>query len=78
MSKSFQQGWLAVLAFIIIISILTSSNKDYDNTDDMINKEKSGMKLYTDPLTGCQYIQPGVFSNAMHRVDKDGNHVGCK
>lgn len=29
---------------------------DYDNTDDVANKERSGVRIWTDPATGVQYI----------------------
>ena len=52
-------------------------------TDDTDNGrlDRSGLSLYTDHGTGCQYIsiQSGMFGKGqlMPRLDKDGKHV-CK
>lgn len=50
----------------------------YDSTDDEKNGERSGLVLYTDNLTGCQYLNAGYFGGMSPRLDKSGNQVGCK
>lgn len=49
----------------------------YDDTDDAANSERSGMRLFTDNLTGCQYLQAGLFGGMSPRTDGTGKHVGC-
>jgi len=49
----------------------------YDNTDDVLNETRSGMSLYTDNLTGCQYLKAGFFGGIVPRVNGNGRHIGC-
>jgi hypothetical protein len=49
----------------------------YDDTDDIENGKRSGMRLFTDNLTGCQYLQAGLFGGMSPRYDREGNHIGC-
>lgn len=49
----------------------------YDDTDDTANKERSGMRLFTDYGTGCQYLQAGLFGGMTPRWNHAGDHVGC-
>lgn len=63
---------------ILIVSVLTNVwLQPYDSTDDKANKERSGLMLYRDNLTGCEYLQAG-FGSITPRLDRDSNHVGCK
>jgi len=74
---NFKSVYFVVVALTIIVSILNFL-RPYDNTDDAINKSRNGLRLYTDNLTGCQYIKASYFSELTKRVDGKGNHVGCK
>jgi hypothetical protein len=67
-------SWLIVY---VVVGFLTMP---YDDTDDRANKERSGLVLYTDHGTGCQYIKPGsLFGGGLTpRLDGDGRHVGCR
>ena len=49
----------------------------YDDTDDAINKERSGLSLYTDHGTGCQYlVKLDLFAVAITpRMRHDGSQV---
>ena len=51
---------------------------DYDATDqpeaENVVDRRSGMTLYTDYGTGCQYLQAGL-GGLTPRLDKEGNHV---
>lgn len=38
---------------------------------------RSGLKVYTDQRTGCQYVAT-VFSSLTPRLDGAGKQVGCK
>lgn len=50
----------------------------YDTTDDVINKKRSGMALYTDHQTGCEYLQGSSWGAITPRTDRDGHHLGCR
>lgn len=54
--------------------ILILNQESYDSTDNVTMKERSGLRLYTDHRTGCQYI--GTFMGAVTpRLDKNGKHI---
>ena len=68
----------ALIATLLVVSWCSDSMRSYDDTDDYKNKRHSGLGLYTDNLTGCQYIKGGRFGGITPRIDGDGNHLGCK
>ena len=47
----------------------------YDDTDDIANKERSGMALWIDYGTGCHYLQASPFTPLVPRMDKNGKQV---
>jgi len=48
---------------LIVLTLLLSACSPYDNTDNPQSGERSGLHLFTDHLTGCQYLsRPGAFS----------------
>ena len=75
-----------VFALCIFVWATSPSTPDYlkfktdwwrpasNSTDDLINKKPSGLSIYTDHGTGCQY-----FSTAMGgltpRLNKNGNPI---
>lgn len=67
-----------VILVIITVGFLRMWNHPYDDTDDVVNKKRSGLVLYTDNKTGCQYLSPGLFGNLSPRLDGQGRHLGCK
>ena len=66
-----------ILFLIIFLTIHTFVENiyNYDDTDNKDEKERSGLGLYTDNRTGCQYLSAGLFGGIIKRVDKDGNHI---
>lgn len=50
----------------------------HDNSDNPETYESSGFAVYTDHLTGCQYLRAGLFSSVTPRLDGDKNQVGCR
>ena len=67
----------AMIPGIILLAIGLALDPGYDDTDDVENGDRSGMALYTDHQTGCQYL--GRFFGALTpRVDGNGNHLGCR
>ena len=60
--------------FIIILYIILQLLKPTDSTD--INWwNRSGLGLYTDNLTGCQYIKAGMFSSTTPRLNEIGKPI---
>ena len=63
-----------LIASITLILLLVIFNpKDDTDTDT----GRSGLYLYTDALTGCQYLGGGR-NNITPRVNGAGKHIGCK
>ena len=49
-----------------------------DDTDNPVTKTRSGLSLYTDHGTGCQYLKAGMFGNLIPRLDENGNQICVK
>lgn len=72
--KVFEYVGIVAAAFIIVISIATLVGEvtPYDSTDPVDGR--SGMRLYTDAGTGCQYVgAPSV--GLTPRMAADGRQV---
>lgn len=67
---------IRVLLFMICFSASLSYVAPYDDTDNTETNERSGLKLFTDYGTGCQYIAP-AFGSIYPRMD-GRKHVGCR
>ena len=71
--------WLFISAILIITAYGWIRNyPGYDDTDDVVNKVRSGMVLYTDYNTGCQYLSTrSLFTvgTLIPRVDSAGKHM---
>jgi hypothetical protein len=66
--------WLAVvLGTAIVVTRLISHKDDTDPPSG-----RSGLILFTDNLTGCQYLSRPIFGGPTPRLDGAGRHVGCK
>lgn len=66
------------VGFFLVVIALFSYFQPYDSTDDEENKERSGMRLYTDHQTGCQYLSGSNFlgpTGITPRLDGNGNHI---
>lgn len=57
--------WILVVVTAVYISFMP-----YDETDDTINKRRSGMGYYVDYGTGCQYL--GTWFTLTPRLGLDG------
>lgn len=77
--KSLKKFWeeFGVITVIAVIALWVLSKAPYDNTDDIENKERSGMGLYTDHLTGCQYLSRAL-GGLTPRLHPDGSQVCLK
>lgn len=70
---------LTILICILVIYgiIYTLSFTGRDSTDSTTSRERSGLRLYTDHGTGCQYLRAGFFSPLQPRLDKMG-YIVCE
>lgn len=60
---------------ILLFSIVYSNIRESDTTDNPIKKERSGLILYTDHLTGCQYLKAGYFGGMTPRLNKQQQQI---
>ena len=68
---------MPILAIVAGIGLaIMDTSRTYDSTDDEVNNVRSGLKLYTDYGTGCQYISK-FFGDLHPRLDKNGKQI-CK
>lgn len=70
----------ALILMAIGIAVLLDISRPYDDTDPPIRAhpwDRSGLRLYTDHGTGCQYIST-MFGDLVARRDGSGKHVGCR
>lgn len=84
LSNALYQGGMKLVirvSQIIFISYLFiaaigffSGNYDRDDTD---GQNRSGLKPYTDHLTGCQYLST-INGNLTPRLAFNKQHYGCK
>jgi len=75
------KGYWTIFKMILLIGLLLAfilHEAPYDNTDNKAKGIRSGMSLFTDHLTGCQYLRAGLFGGITPRLDYKGNHIGCK
>lgn len=63
---------IVVVGCLAIICVVTLRN--YDVTDDLVAKKRSGLLLYIDYGTGCQYLG-GLFGGITPRLNKKGRHI---
>lgn len=63
----------------VVFSLLYALGYGYrDDTDDKKSRKRSGLSLYTDYGTGCQYVKVGLFGKLQPRRDRYGVHVCVK
>lgn len=62
-----------VLPALLAVLVLIGTCAPYDDTDDAAARKRSGMRLYTDHGTGCQYLG-GLFS-LTPRLSSNGKQV---
>ena len=70
-------GWVMTGMFALYLWSFLPLGKDDTDPDGIGNR--SGFTLYTDSLTGCQYLRPKAADTFNPRVSADGwSHEGCK
>lgn len=67
---------LIACALVVLFSIALDKTVPYDDTDDASNGVRSGMMIYTDHYTGCQYLGK-LFGGVTPRLSRKGEHMGC-
>ena len=71
-------GYICMLwtigALLIYGYMYFSGGLDRDSTDGI---ERSGMGLYVDQLTGCNYLSVSG-GGITPRISSDGRHYGCR
>ena len=58
-------NWLMVVG-LVVIGIIAARSIPHDTTDP--EDGRSGLSLYTDALTGCQYLRVGFFGTLVPRM----------
>ena len=74
------QTTLKVLMAVLCLgagAMLYTVAAPYNDTDNVAEEERSGLYVYTDHGTGCQYLKAGFSSSLVPRMDGKG-HVGCR
>jgi len=64
-----------MVAGLVVVVIIAARAIPHDTTDP--EGGRSGLSLYIDELTGCQYIRVGFFTKLTPRLDENGAHL-CK
>ena len=65
---------ILVAGLVAIVIIIAIHNMPYDSTDDP-KGIRSGLSLYTDHLTGCQYIKGGLFGTMLPRMYLENGYL---
>jgi hypothetical protein len=67
--NTFMNWVIGGIALLILLSIIF---RPYDSTD--APGVRSGLQLYTDAATGCQYLRAGMFSPLVPRMARLGSY----
>jgi len=67
--KTIGNSLIIVLVIVWIASLFSTDDTDKSGW------KRSGMQLYTDHKTGCQYLSGGLFGGITPRVDENGKHI---
>ncbi len=62
-----------VCAVWIALTLVAASCTPRDDTDSP--ERRSGLLLYTDFGTGCQYVKGGLFGGTTPRLDASGRQI---
>ena len=65
---------LGFVGIVVVLLAISSRCQPYDSTDDIANKDRSGLMLYVDHGTGCEYLGK-VFGPPVPRLDRFGKQV---
>jgi len=62
-----------MITCVVLASLFIGWLNDKDDTDPF--KGRSGLSVYTDALTGCQYLKGGLIGGITPRLDASGKQV---
>lgn len=65
-------NWAVTFVVALMVLAVASLLSPHDNTDPPDGR--SGLRLYTDSLTGCQYLSPWT-GGLTPRLDQYGKHI---
>ena len=68
-------SWYTVAS--IIIGLINLSSLGRDDSDPDRYGDRSGLRVRTDSLTGCQYLESSK-GNLIPRLDRTMQHIGCR
>jgi hypothetical protein len=73
-------GFLKIIVYVGVFVIMFGTlqllfGRAYDDTDDASTRTRSGMVLYIDHGTRCQYVAAGTFGAITPRLKADGTQV---
>lgn len=78
--KTIIRTLITCLMFFIGVQLSACAKKEgYDDSDKVGNGEvtRSGLVIYTDHLTGCQYLSTAFKRELTPRMDENHNQI-CK
>ena len=58
-------------------AFLFNSFTSYNDTGDEIGRSRSGLQVFKDHDTGCEYLSRGFFSPIVIRLSSEGIPKGC-
>ena len=64
---------IILLLYFVLNGIFSFFSIGFDSTDNKETGTRSGLILYTDNLTGCQYL--GAGDSLIPRINSDGEHI---
>lgn len=71
----FRRDVVLALVVLFALSLIDKWWPLYELDDTDAPGERSGLVLYTDAGTGCQYLRAGGGDSLIPRVDKNGIHM---
>ena len=69
-------NFILLVAVVLALLWVFDSDRAFDSTDDLENEVRSGLIIFTDHDTGCEYLGR-LISGVTPRLDAEGNHMGC-
>lgn len=70
-------GW-ALVAWVVVTCGMLLTGIDRDDSDPENTGQRSGLTVYTDHRTGCQYLSTGKRQALTPRNGADYEQVGCR
>ncbi len=74
--RVFLTSAAVVIGASLLQKCMDNTRVGFDDTDDWVNRTRSGMVIRIDHGTGCQYLQP-FFGGLTPRLDSNGQPM-CK